>query len=124
MTREKLKKEIRKKFGTYSRFARLAGLDYYILKKDFLDAHKPEKPDLVNIEALLNSTNAPDEFTDELRSSLQEAVNESGGVLGFCSKNEKFIPSTLFAILSGEINSYKRITPNIKQLLDHFEIKH
>ena len=124
MTRNKLKKEIRKKFGTYSRFAQLSGLDYYRLKKDFLDAHKPEKPDLVNIEALLNSTNAPDQFTPELRKSLQEAINEAGGVLVFCSKNEKFIPSTLFAILSGEIQSYKRITPTIKQLLDHFEIKH
>ena len=123
MTKEQIKKQLKKKFGTYSRFAALAGIDYYRLKKDFLDAHKPERSDLVVIEGLLNSTNAPDEFTDELRKSLQEAVNESGGVLGFCSKNEKFIPSTLFQILSGEVQSYKRITPTIKQLLDHFEIK-
>ena len=124
MTKERLKKAIRKKFGTYSRFAALAHIDYYRLKKDFLDAHKPERSDLVVIEGLLNSTNAPDEFTTELRNALQEAVMASGGVIGFCSKNEKFIPSTLFQILSGDVPSYRRITPTIKQLLDHFEIKH
>lgn len=123
MTKEKLKKEIKKKFGTYSRFAKLAGLDYYLLKKDVLDNPKPERADLIVIEARLNDTNAPDQFTPELRKSLQEALNESGGVLVFCSKNEKFIPSTIFAILSGEIESYKRITPTIQQLLDHFNIK-
>jgi predicted transcriptional regulator len=124
MTKDKLKKEIKKKFGTYSRFAKLAGLDYYLLKKDVLDNPKPDLSDLVIIEARLNDTNAPDQFTTELRKSLQESINESGGVLMFCFTNKQFIPSTLFAILSGDIESYKRITPTIKQLLDHFEIKH
>jgi len=124
MTKEKLKKEIKKKFGTYSRFAKLANIDYYALKKDVLDAHKPERQDLVVIEALMNSTNAPDQFTDELRNSLQDALNDYGGVLIFCMANEKFTASTVFAILSGEIESYKRITPTIKQLLDHFNIKY
>lgn len=124
MTRDKLKKEIKKKFGTYSRFAKLAKLDYYLLKKDVLDNPKPERQDLVIIEARLNDTDAPDQFTPELRKSLQEAINEYGGVLLFCMANERFTASTVFAILSGDIESYKRITPTIKALLDHFNIKH
>lgn len=124
MTKEKLKKEIKKKFGTYSRFARLAKIDYYTLKREFLDAHKVERQDLVVIEAAMNSTNAPDQFTAEFRESLQKALNQSGGILKFCMANAQFTASTVFQILSGEVESYKRITPTIKQLLDHFNIKY
>lgn len=128
MTKDKLKKAIKKKFGTYSRFAKLAKLDYYLLKKDVLDNPKPERQDLVIIEARLHDTNAPDRFTPELRKSLQEALNEYGGVLMFCMANERFTASTVFAILSGNRmgynKSYNKITPTIKALLDHFNIKY
>lgn len=127
MTRERLKREIRKKFGTFTRFCRSAQLDYYEFKREFLDAARVDKADLVIIEARLNDTKGPDEFTDDLRKSLQEAINEYGGVLIFCMANAQFTASTLFAILSddrsGDNKAYNRITPTIKQLLDHFNIK-
>jgi hypothetical protein len=124
MTKERLKKAIRKKFGTFTKFAKLAGLNYYDLKKGFLDAQKVERQDLADMEALLNATDGPDEFTLALRKSLQEAINEYGGVLMFCMANARFTASTVFQILSQEKESYKRITPTIKRLLDHFNIKY
>lgn len=124
MTKDRLKKEIKKKFGTYARFARLAKLDYYEFKREFLDAPKVDRADLAVIEARLNDTNGPDEFTTELRDALQARLNEYGGVLMFCMANHGFTASTVFQILAQEKESYKRITPTIKRLLDHFNIKH
>lgn len=124
MTRDQLRKRIKAKFGTFTRFCKLSDLDYYEFKRKFLDAPKVDRADLAVIEARLNDTNGPDEFTTELRDALQARLNEYGGVLMFCMANHQFTASTVFQILAQEKESYKRITPTIKRLLDHFNIKH
>jgi hypothetical protein len=55
MTRDQLKNKIKKTFGTYSKFCKLAKIDRYHFQRDFLEARHIEAMDMADIEGLVVS---------------------------------------------------------------------
>lgn len=112
-----LKKKIKKKFGTYSNFTRIAGIDRYEFQRDFLC--KNQVPDeLFNdfsfaYEKFDYSPKRP-VLNAEKRGWIKDSIQELGGVIDFCEK-EGFSKDTVFQIISGY---YELITPNIQKLID------
>ena len=126
---ESLKKKIKKKFGSYSTFARLAGIDRYDLQANFLTKTRPEPEFMARIESLASSLDFKPKFdtlSPEQLESLREAINEFGGVIKFCSQYG-YNKTTVFHILSdsyeqGRYKNKKLITPLVRRLLVHFKI--
>jgi hypothetical protein len=121
MTKERLKRQIKVKFGSQSKFARLAGIDRYDLQKLF--ARKDEDHDVVQeIWGICQSTANTGESTDLNQAvilRLSKAIKKAGGVYRFAKDNPEFAEKSVYQILSGK---RKRITPNVTKLLQHFEL--
>jgi hypothetical protein len=121
MTADRLLAKIKKKFGSLSAFAEIAGLDRYELQKHF--ARK--KPDenitwsLNNKCLVLKPRTRKGEISPKQLKSLKRAINESGGVLAFTRENSEYSKDSIFQILSGK---RKRMTPKVKKLFSHFEL--
>lgn len=110
MTVEAVKKKIKKKFGTYSNFTRIAGLDRYEFQRDFLTANIVDKLTIAGIDAMVDKlTHTPLEgsLTPEKIEALQEAINSLGGISAFCKEHPEFNKNTVAAILSGRISTGK-----------------
>lgn len=122
MTTEAVKKEIKKKFGSYSEFARLAGIDRYEFQKSFLESHKVEKKEIKRIHVLCANTEGPKpEISQEKIDKLRVKVDEAGGVITFCRKHSDIISEqSLFTLLRGGRN---RLTNKVKDVFEYFEIK-
>ncbi len=125
--KDNLRTKVREKFGTITNFLRISGIDKGDFQKAFMDfyAEKPEFKKLI-VEAdklcdeLDNQNPVDDQLSDEKRQLLKEAIDKEGGVIKFCKDNTKFSQVSVFQILSGR---RKRISPIIKNLLEHFKIE-
>jgi len=121
MTVQQVKKRMKDKFGQYSVFARLAGLDRYELQRDFLEAHRVDKSVIKAMAELVEKTGAPkDEISPEKIEELRKALVNAGGVVKFCRENTGFAEQSVFKILAGK---RKRLTGKVKDLFDHFKIE-
>lgn len=112
-----LKKKIKKKFGTYSKFTSLVKLDRYAFQRDFLVKESVEDWFFDNINALcttLKDQSTKQALTKAKIASLKRALNEAGGVIAFCRENEGFSEHTLFQIIGGK---YKTETKTVRKLL-------
>lgn len=121
MTKERLKRQIKVKFGSISKFARLSGVDRYDLQKLF--ARKDEDRDVVDEIWGIYQTTANKSESTELNQAiilrLSKALEKAGGVYRFAKDNPEFAEKSVYQILSGK---RKRITPNVSKLLKHFEL--
>jgi hypothetical protein len=121
MNKEQLQAKIKEKYGSMSKFAKLAKLDRYNLQKLF--ARKVVTPeDLAIISSLVEDTeNKPTkgEITPAQIKALSKALKQAGGVIQFVKRNKRFSEVSLYQILDGR---RKRITPMVKKLFDHFQL--
>lgn len=121
MTKARLQKQIKDKFGSISKFARLARVDRYDLQKLF--ARKDEDADVVQeIWGICQATANKGESTDLNQAvilRLSKAIKKAGGAYRFSKENPEFAHKSVCQILAGK---RKRITPNVNKLLKHFEL--
>ena len=118
--RDSVKKQIKKKFGSYSQFARLAKLNRYEFQRDFLTVKKPDVKYCKEVAKLCAKTNptgrgVSEETRDHIRALI---VAEHGGIQQFCKKHKQFVEVSVFQILDG---TRKTITPKVKKFLAFFE---
>jgi hypothetical protein len=116
-----VKKLIKNKFGTMSKFAELIKIDGYDLQKFFAAASKKMTPErekyLEALQALIKSTPAKsrvNEISPELRKKIEEGIKEYGGALHFCRENPQFNHTSVYHIVQGR---RKKITTQVKNLL-------
>ncbi len=121
MTKESIHKEIIKKFGSMSKFARLSGLDRYELQKVFARKVNDEET-LCKIEGKIRRTaNKSDknEITVRQIDSLRKALKTAGGVIEFSKANPQFPEKSVYQILSGR---RKRMTKKVQELFSYFKL--
>lgn len=121
ITKEKVRKEIKVKFGSLSKFAVLAKKDEYTLRKRFA-RKEVDQNFLMEINRLCERTaikNTPGEISSEQIVKLDRALKKAGGVITFCREHTEFPEKSVYQILSGR---RKRITDKVRDLLDHFKI--
>lgn len=116
MTTDQVRKKIKKKFGTYSKFAKAAGIDEYEFRLRFLGAHRVDKSEIHRIAALCESTNelGPEISADKI-AALREAIESRGGVIQFCRDNRQFAEQSIFQILNG---TRKKKTNKVQEVFD------
>lgn len=115
---EKLKAKIKKKFKTYSHFAKVAKLDRYEFQKYFLaktDLEMVDQKYLKKIMAGLDNRSADDKISE-----MKKNIEAEGGVYFFCKNNPQFNNITVAEIMTGKI---KTVSPVVQDLLNHFKIK-
>jgi hypothetical protein len=122
-----VKKLIKNKFGTMSKFAELIKIDSYDLQKFFAAASKKMTPErekyLQTLESLVKTTAAKsriNEISPELRKKIEAGINEYGGVLHFCLENPQFNHTSVYHIIQGR---RKKITFGVKRLLNILKIE-
>lgn len=114
---ESLKTKIKKKFGTYSNFTRIAGIDRYEFQRDFLCKEKVEDYyyySVLDDYKKLRYQPKRTPLDSKRRKWIKESIDELGGVIDFCQK-EKFSRHTVFQVISGY---YEVVTPNIEKLIN------
>lgn len=119
MTRESIKKKIKKHFGTYSKFCKMAGIDRYHFQRDFLQASEVSDMDMADIDGLVASLRDQVVTPTKLRSKLEglrKALKASGGVPAFCAANPDFKQGSVNGALYGRAG-YKNIA---ERLIKHF----
>lgn len=115
--------KIKKKFGTFSRFCKVAEIDRVWFANNVTRKDNVEPEVVSQIETLLATAvdqTGEQALTKEKIKSISGAINEAGGVKAFCVKNNTFSEATLFQILAGR---YKYITPGVRRLLEHLNIE-
>lgn len=120
--RPKLKKEIAKKFGSQSQFARLAGIDRMRLQILWV-VKNPDLEFLAQVRSLLHRVKpkpSQEPLTPKLLKLIRGAINASGGVGPFCKENKGFSRDTINQIVAGR---YKTQSAKVKELLAHLKIK-
>lgn len=123
MTKDTVKKEIEKKFGTFTRFAKMAGIDHYDLQRDFLNKKYITSDKLKEIKALIRETEnkaLKNDLTAEKIELLRIKIDEKGGPYKFCKDHPEFVMASVYQVLAGK---YKKISGRVKVLFDHFKIK-
>ena len=119
MNRESIKKKIKKYFGTYSKFCKLAGIDRYHFQRDFLQASSVSAMDMADIEGLVASLRdqvvSPTKIWSKLK-SLRRAIKASGGVPEFCRQNKDFKQGSVNGAIYGR-NGYRGVA---ERLIKHF----
>lgn len=116
-----VKKKIKKKFGSMSNFARLAGYNRYDLQVRFASPAKHRKF-IAQIDREASSLKAEKKDGAILPVKLEllkTALMSSGGVVAFCRDNSQFSDRTVFQILQGR---RKRMSPVVEQLFKHFNL--
>lgn len=120
MTTQTVKNQIKKKFGTVAKFAKLADLDYYDLQKIFYSGD-PDKLFEVSKKIMSIEVEPTDgEINDVQREKLKAKMDKAGGVIAFCRDNPKYSRVTIFQILSGH---RKRLAPKVVELFTELKIK-
>lgn len=123
-----VKKLIKNKFGTMSKFAELIKMDGYDLQKFFAASSKKMTPErekyLQTLQSLVKSTPAKSrvsEISPELRKQIEEGIKEYGGALHFCRENPQFNHTSVYHIIQGR---RKKITTSVKNLLNILKIEY
>lgn len=121
MTKERLKKEIIRKFKKLSKFCELSGYDRYELQMVF-SRKSLDTDEIAKISHLVEVTEAiplKTDLTEDKINSLLMALNEAGGVSVFCRKNPQFSEVSVYQIVSGR---RKRITPIVQALFKSLNV--
>lgn len=122
MTLTQLKAKIKKKFGSYSNFARAAKIDRTTLQNDFLLKKSVTKDKINEINSICDGT---EDFTlgrvltQEELALLRDIIRAKGGVPAFCEANPEFTTPTVYRIIWGD----KVITKTTKRLFEVLNIK-
>lgn len=122
MTQDSVKKKIKKKFGSYSEFARIGEIDRYEFQRDFLTANRVSKADLKKYSDLCDKLASIDKMipqvkVEELRASIDLNYHS---VRELCRQQTRFTEVTVFRILGGGV----RVTsPKAKELFKFFKIE-
>jgi HD-GYP domain-containing protein (c-di-GMP phosphodiesterase class II) len=122
MTTKKLKKVIKERFGSMTKFAALIKVDRYELQKFFAAADKnytkERKQRVLELHALALNTpveNTDTELTEEIRTALEARIEELGGVSKFCEDHPEFSKVSVWHILNG---TRKTVNPTVKKLIE------
>ena len=121
LTSDNVKKEIKQKFGTITKFAVITGQDRYELQKLFA-RKSPDKEDLQRIMNLVqNRVVKPTEkeISQALRNKLKKALKDYGGVSKFVRDNPSYSKTSILQIQSGH---RKHMTDTVKTLFLHLNI--
>lgn len=124
-----VKKEIKKRFGSMTKFAILIGVDRYELQKFFAAAEKNMTPErqarLKQLDALAKSTKdkpIATDLTPEICDVIKREIENKyqGGIPEFCERHD-FANTSVHQIIKGY---RKTITPGIKKMLSILEIEY
>lgn len=122
MSKAAVKNKIKRKFGSLTRFAKLAGVDRYDLQKDF--ARKTLTPkrakELEKLVARTSDKRLANEFTPERLEALRAKIEAAGGAQKFCDEYRRFSYVSLIQILAGK---RKLVSATVRELFDHFKIE-
>lgn len=122
---DRLKALIKKKFGTRSRFADLAGEDRYEVQKAFMTAYARDPKYIeyrktLAVKALrLKRTGRNGELSITLLDALKRAIDADGGTYAV-AKALNVPPSSLYELYNGQ---RMVITPFVQNVLDKYSIK-
>lgn len=115
MTKKQLKREIKKKFGSITKFSKLSKIDRYVLQL-FFATPKPDSGLTESFyEAVKNTENTflCTEISDQQREQMRIKIMEQyGSVYAFCKENKQFSRKSVYTVL----NKYKRVTPMVKEI--------
>lgn len=124
ITAEQLKRDIKSKFGTYSRFCRKADIDRYTYIDRGLNMPVPDQKILLKlsklVERLDNSNCAPDEICEWQRLLLKDKIiKRYGSVAQFLKAKPSYRKNSVSEIINGRRH---RMTQKVKELFDLFKI--
>lgn len=127
MTVKELTLNIKRKFGTISKFCRLSGVDRYETQKLFAASNKKmneERQDLLQqLSKICSFTdkdgNTNKDLTPNLRKLIKAAIDEQGGVDTFVATNPEFSRTSIFQIIKGR---RKFRTAKVNHLIDTLKI--
>lgn len=126
LTVKEVKKAIKTKFGTISKFVKIANLNDSELRAFFTAASykldDTRKRRLENINALVKLTPVGEvdgEITDLMRHQIWEECEKRGGVLKV-SRDHDYSAHSIFQILNGK---RKNLTDKVKELLTILNIE-
>ncbi len=127
MTIDSVKKKIKKKFGTYSNFCRVSGMDRYELQRDFLKKKHVDDTLFRRVKELASTLTATvpphrDKLLLKKIKLLKKALMDAGGVHAFCEQNPEFNTNTVFKILAIDSRYIGRRATVMNQLFKKFGI--
>lgn len=126
MTRDTVKKKIKVKFGTYSRFVLIAELDRYEFQRDFLEANRVDKKEIERISKLCDELEVDEDPRMIHPSQVKDfraAIDKFGGVKTFVDKYGKqfeFSEMSVRQIMAGD---RLMITKKIRSMFNLIGIK-
>ena len=127
MTIEQLKKKIKTKFRTVSRFCKIANVDRQEIQKFFQSARNkmtPEKEERIKYyyNLVVENSNGQDQadLTVSIRKRIKMAIRSRGGVNQFVDENPEFNVNSIYQIING---NRKTINNTVKQLMTKLEIR-
>jgi hypothetical protein len=119
MTKEAFLKKVKKKFGTYSDFARAIGMERYdwqllMARKDL------PKATMDDLEKKLNDLPDPGDINDDPRMDVLKAkITEAGGPYAFCKANPTFNMRQVYEVFNGQRLRESKL---VRSLFVHFGI--
>jgi hypothetical protein len=122
MTKEQVKKQIKKKFKTLSNFARCAGIDRTRLQVIFARDTRPTKEEIQALADQCKTTEYRETgnlVDHEKVEALRGHIEAAGGVYRFGKDNPQFPTESIYLILNG---TRKRHSKLVQSLFDHFKI--
>lgn len=118
---------MKERFGSMTRFAKLAGLEYYDLQKLFSASAKKMTPErkqefkrLIEIAKTTEVEPLTTDLTPALRQLIGERLEEVGGVGQFCIDHPEFNQFSVWQILNGR---RKTVSASVKKLLETLKIQ-
>lgn len=106
MTQDSVKRKIKKKFGTYSRYAMIGEMDRYELQREFLEAKNPSKAIIEKHSKLCDQLHVEEDprliHPDQLK-TFNKKIKEFGGVRAFVNKYSKeFSVMSVRQVMNGD----------------------
>ncbi len=118
--KDKLKADIREKFRTMSRFARMAKIDRYELQKIFARTYNDkEVRKLQRLYHKIQPRAVNGEISEKQREALRLAIFMAGGVTAFVRENPEFSKVSIFQIMGGQ---RRLMTKNVEKLFQKLKI--
>lgn len=118
MTVDRLRKDIREKFGSYTTFATAISVDRYKLQQELLTPTKVEKEVIKKYSDLCNETDSPVLMTGKILRTLKTKIEEYGGFRKFCTESELISEPELYRVMRMD-----KVTPKMRDVLGFFEIE-
>lgn len=120
-----LKKTIREKFGTVTKFCKLTNRDVYDFNRLMrLKESEETRAEIRKVYAQIEATEnkpAGNVITDEMRCKIRGAIySKYANVKDFCEKNTDYINTWVSNVLQGHIG---KVTPKVKKLLKDLGIE-